>query len=867
MIKRIARRVRKENEKPLHGHNTSGGCYMREFATQDMIRQKQSSLSHLNKKVTMIGLPHFLLDDYHGRVRLHSTTEHPPLTLLQSESASAPPDRDLQQAVCSITGPHDDRIFYVSRLWCFILNDDLLVTCSQVSEQSLLGDTIVMSKEPTRGTPFIRVTDGGNCLWQLGLQECQTWLGFTSHFMEISSASADFGHRFEDHFVVTMNGRSVTSENWAKVLKVASERTVQLVLLRRSMGPQPISEDHSMSDESSVTSESHDVLPSDLENVEKPSEGIDLSNLDADLDAIIAAKFSIPSNAPSPGSSTLTNTQTLQPLHPNPSTSNSSRRSQPAGDEESPDHSLFRALHWAAMLEEPAKKSATDNEQEPGQAQEVAGYLGKMHQQLSRQSIYQRCPEQSLQTVTRYVLLATYEESTDGYRDDLSILDQFFTAAAQVFELFLPLDSDATVATKYWGSVYSIIRNYAASKTHQKESPNQIDKQFLGIYHVTKNFKRLAQLAFVIQYDLSDGRGPAPGSFALPIEFRKAWEQCLLYLARHRNRKDSFYDRQRHAEKCKNLLRRARRSLWKAVVGTHVSMKEIVPPTALLSVIIKNALQDVSKDSNALDIADVYDQSYKRLEAEVKSARMKRTYRARIVQLQQELAAVSATLDSQRTVIQELYALLEQQSTGWSSIHSDILDGVPKREMLVIQESIAHVNDRAKLISDITDNLAALETWVTHEMILTKDRHDNAIYAFTIVTVIFLPLSFVCSFLGMNTADVRNMQSGQWVFWAAAIPLTVTVVLLTLIWTDELRHLMEKVSGGIRNRRDSYSAKRKTKVIPKGKSGVISKIPLATEKFASIPMASALPGPRGGSTSDPWNKPYRRTPTFKSMAG
>lgn len=38
-----------------------------------------------------------------------------------------------------------------------------------------------------------------------------------------------------------------------------------------------------------------------------------------------------------------------------------------------------------------------------------------------------------------------------------------------------------------------------------------------------------------------------------------------------------------------------------------------------------------------------------------------------------------------------------------------------------------------------------------NEIETTKDRHDSAIYAFTIVTIIFLPLSFVCSFLGMNT--------------------------------------------------------------------------------------------------------------------
>src|SRR5947208_185103 len=69
------------------------------------------------------------------------------------------------------------------------------------------------------------------------------------------------------------------------------------------------------------------------------------------------------------------------------------------------------------------------------------------------------------------------------------------------------------------------------------------------------------------------------------------------------------------------------------------------------------------------------------------------------------------------------------------------------------------------------------------------DRQSNAIYAFTIVTIIFLPLSFVSSFLGMNTADIRNMGSTQWLFWAAGIPLTVIIILMALLWAGELGNM------------------------------------------------------------------------------
>lgn len=52
-----------------------------------------------------------------------------------------------------------------------------------------------------------------------------------------------------------------------------------------------------------------------------------------------------------------------------------------------------------------------------------------------------------------------------------------------------------------------------------------------------------------------------------------------------------------------------------------------------------------------------------------------------------------------------------------------------------------------------------------------------AIFVFTIVTVIFLPLSFATSYFGMNTNDIRDIDRGQGFFWAIAGPLTVVVLL------------------------------------------------------------------------------------------
>ncbi|KAK0717632.1 hypothetical protein B0T26DRAFT_675908 [Lasiosphaeria miniovina] len=47
------------------------------------------------------------------------------------------------------------------------------------------------------------------------------------------------------------------------------------------------------------------------------------------------------------------------------------------------------------------------------------------------------------------------------------------------------------------------------------------------------------------------------------------------------------------------------------------------------------------------------------------------------------------------------------------------------------------------------------------ELSVVSDTKENALYAFTIVTIIFLPLSAVSSIFGVNISDFRDMEQGQ----------------------------------------------------------------------------------------------------------
>lgn len=88
---------------------------------------------------------------------------------------------------------------------------------------------------------------------------------------------------------------------------------------------------------------------------------------------------------------------------------------------------------------------------------------------------------------------------------------------------------------------------------------------------------------------------------------------------------------------------------------------------------------------------------------------------------------------------------------------------------------------------------------------INEEDHGKAIMVFTIVTVIFLPLSFVTSFLGMNTTDIRDMGSSSTLFWTIAIPLTAVTmgsVLYIGYNGDDLRDAFDSAYRAVTGKQD-----------------------------------------------------------------
>lgn len=77
---------------------------------------------------------------------------------------------------------------------------------------------------------------------------------------------------------------------------------------------------------------------------------------------------------------------------------------------------------------------------------------------------------------------------------------------------------------------------------------------------------------------------------------------------------------------------------------------------------------------------------------------------------------------------------------------------------------------------DLRENTNALINRTIQLVNIRLEDHGKAILVFTIVTMIFLPLSFISSFFGMNFSDIRDMDNTSHLFWIVAGSLTVGTV-------------------------------------------------------------------------------------------
>lgn len=104
-------------------------------------------------------------------------------------------------------------------------------------------------------------------------------------------------------------------------------------------------------------------------------------------------------------------------------------------------------------------------------------------------------------------------------------------------------------------------------------------------------------------------------------------------------------------------------------------------------------------------------------------------------------------------------------------------------EKASINRNIRTTTDR---INDCNDLLRRADRLAVQNVQLVEsyqDDNNKTLMIFTFVTIIFLPLSFVTGFFGMNVKGISSQTLTVTHFWIIAIPITVSVGILSLVLT------------------------------------------------------------------------------------
>ncbi|KAJ4295018.1 hypothetical protein N0V90_007026 [Kalmusia sp. IMI 367209] len=194
----------------------------------------------------------------------------------------------------------------------------------------------------------------------------------------------------------------------------------------------------------------------------------------------------------------------------------------------------------------------------------------------------------------------------------------------------------------------------------------------------------------------------------------------------------------------------------------------------------------------SMTVGDMYREYLTTLQFQVNHRPGKRLLRS-INLLQEELTILAQVNDWQTQLVQNYIRVLDD-----STYPVDI----PSRralfpfEKLLLNSCLENLALTREEYEDQIRRCGPLSDTTKQSAEINEEDHGKAILVFTVVTVIFLPLSFVTSYLGMNTSDIRDMDNKQSLFWEIALPLTVSVmaIMMAIAYNgDEIRDFSSSV--------------------------------------------------------------------------
>ncbi|OTA06136.1 hypothetical protein A9Z42_0068720 [Trichoderma parareesei] len=166
--------------------------------------------------------------------------------------------------------------------------------------------------------------------------------------------------------------------------------------------------------------------------------------------------------------------------------------------------------------------------------------------------------------------------------------------------------------------------------------------------------------------------------------------------------------------------------------------------------------------------------------------------------LDEELQALDKLLGSQEICLYNTLTLIDPLTSRYTT-KTRLREF--RAELPYGNNMLRGIINRRREIENLATRLRILKDQVKQTIEILEEDHGKAIRVFTVVTLFFLPLSFVSSFLGMNTVDVRDTEYSQRIFWLTGVPVTVAVLSVAFAYGYKGEEIIDWISHVLQDKR------------------------------------------------------------------
>jgi CorA-like Mg2+ transporter protein len=409
---------------------------------------------------------------------------------------------------------------------------------------------------------------------------------------------------------------------------------------------------------------------------------------------------------------------------------------------------------------------------------------------LTDRSIYaQWSTEKTVQEVDT-LLKGLHQPGPDNPPSRLDDLKpELINLAKKLMDAFVPAGFRSTITSIYWGALWKVI----------DVKPYPVEQEIF-LKMVIAQMTNLTGHLENVQNGVAHGDPTAKMRYSIPKALVEAFYRLVLFAILVGNSANVLISGAHEptfkrwcdaiinsADQCADMLVEGKNQLILMIYTEDHRERvsyEAVKSEAIIALVMERLLQatlTVDDNPSTLELSEAYSEYMSKLEIGVREHPSVRVFED-IKYLSEELDIISRTLQSQVQVLDDFtklsYSGGENQRNNhynprywnYSQSFQSMVQGRAREDLIQKIDEFRELKDRANATQFLAAQTISVKT----------ESKDKAILIFTIVTVIFLPLSFITSYLGMNVTDIRDMNKDQGLFWYIALPLTVVIFLLAV---------------------------------------------------------------------------------------